>query len=272
MAASFFDDFLTSSDTLRVYQGNKLTFASTADRLLPLLEYASKFSPYPEGVTIFDKIVGNAAALLAIRINSGEVRSPLGSRLAAETLDRYGIKYRFSQIVPFIMRPDGEAMCPMEELSIGKSPEEFYQAVKKLAWGSGEQGYARKEKAMTKEIISVPNAPALPFSPGVKAGQYLFVSGQVGFKDPETGEKVIGIKAQTRGCLEKVRAVLESALLSLDDVVKVTVILKNAADFAGMNEVYQSYFPKDQPARTAIIADLAYPDILVEIECIAYCP
>ena len=96
-----------------------------------MLEYADRFSPYPEGVVIFDKMIGNAAALLAVRINCREVYSPLGSELAIKTLDKYGINYHFTRTVPFIMRPDGKDMCPMEKLSIGKNPEEFYLAVKK---------------------------------------------------------------------------------------------------------------------------------------------
>ena len=125
---------------------------------------------------------------------------------------------------------------------------------------------------MAKEVITVPGAPPLPFSPGIKAGQFIFVSGQVGFKDPKTGEEIDGIRAQTSQCFENIKKVLKAASSSLDDVVKATVILKNAADFAEMNEVYRGYFPKDLPARTTIVAALASPSILVEIECIAYCP
>ncbi len=123
---------------------------------------------------------------------------------------------------------------------------------------------------MAREVVSVPGAPNLPFSPGIKAGQYLFVSGQGGFKDSKTGEEIKGIKAQTKECLERVKTILESGGFSLSDVVKVTVILKNASDFSEMNDVYRSYFPEDPPARTTIVADLVFPSMLVEIECIAY--
>ena len=125
---------------------------------------------------------------------------------------------------------------------------------------------------MSKEVISIPNAPNLPFSPGIKVGQFLFVSGQGGFKDPGTGEEIKGIRAQTKQCFENIKAILKSANSSLDDVVKATVIVKNAADFAEMNDAYRSYFSKDLPARTTIVADLVAPGMLVEIECIAYCP
>ncbi len=125
---------------------------------------------------------------------------------------------------------------------------------------------------MTKKIISIPNAPNLPFSPGIKAGQYLFVSGQGGFKDPKTGEAIEGIGAQTKQCMENIKTILETADSSLNDVVKATVILKNESDFAEMNGVYRSYFPKDLPTRTTIVANMVYPSMLVEIDCIAYCP
>lgn len=121
-----------------------------------------------------------------------------------------------------------------------------------------------------KQVISIPKAPNLPFSPGIKAGQYLFVSGQVGFKDPETDKEIKGIKAQTKQCLDKIKFILETAGLSLADVVKVTVILKNDADFAEMNDAYGSYFPEDPPARTTVVADLVQPSILIEVDCIAY--
>ncbi len=133
MERRLFDDFLASDDTLRVYEADKLIFTSDEDRLLPLLEYARKFSPYPQGVVVFDKIMGNAAALLAVKVNSREVYSPLGSQFAIATLDKYQIRYHFARIVPYILKSGGEDICPMEKLSIGKEPEEFYQAVSNAA-------------------------------------------------------------------------------------------------------------------------------------------
>jgi len=125
---------------------------------------------------------------------------------------------------------------------------------------------------MAKQVINVPNAPKLPFSPAIKAGDYIFVSGQGGFEDPKTGKAIEGIEAQTRQCLENMKQVLETADSSLGDVVKLTVFLGNVADYAKMNEVYLSYFPKDHPARSTAITGLAIPNMLVEIECIAYSP
>lgn len=125
---------------------------------------------------------------------------------------------------------------------------------------------------MTKRIITVPDAPQLPFSPGIKAGDFIFVSGQVGFVNPRTGEKVEGLEAQTRQCLDNMKEVLEAAGSSLKDVVKVNVYLRNAQDFARMNEVYKTYFTEDHPTRCTVVPGLADPNMLVEIECIAYCP
>jgi 2-iminobutanoate/2-iminopropanoate deaminase len=124
---------------------------------------------------------------------------------------------------------------------------------------------------MGKEVITVPaipNAPKLPFSPAIKAGDYIFVSGQVGFIDAN-GKEVKGIQAQTRQCLENIKQVLKSAGSSLNDVVKTTVFLNNAEHFAQMNEVYQSYFPKDFPARSTVVTSPVMPNMLIEIECIA---
>ena len=125
---------------------------------------------------------------------------------------------------------------------------------------------------MTKQVINVPNTPKLPFSPAIQAGDYIFVSGQAGFQDPKTGEASEGIEAQTKQCLENIKQVLETAGSSLDDVVKVTVFLGNVADYAKMNEIYQSYFPKDNPARSTAVTGLANPNMVIEMECIAYFP
>ncbi len=125
---------------------------------------------------------------------------------------------------------------------------------------------------MGKKVIKIPNSPELPFSPGIKAGDFIFVSGQPGYEDPVTGEEIKGIEAQTRQCLEGIKQVLVAAGSSLSDVVKVNVYLKNAADFTAMNKIYSSYFSKDQPARCTIVPDLVMPNMLIEIECMAYCP
>jgi len=89
-----------------------------------------------ESAVIFDKIMGNAAALLSVRAKGKEVYSPLGSQIAVRTLDRYGISYHINEIVPYIQKPGQEDMCPMEKLSLHKGPEEFYNVVKNSIYRS----------------------------------------------------------------------------------------------------------------------------------------
>jgi len=135
MSKHLFDEFMLSGDTLQVYKDSKLIFASNKDRLIPLLEYVMEFSPYHQMVTIFDKIMGNAAALLAVKAHCLEVYSPLGSELAVKTLENYGVKYHFTEITPCILQLNGKDMCPMEALSMDKEPEEFYKAIRALSIG-----------------------------------------------------------------------------------------------------------------------------------------
>ena len=118
-----------------------------------------------------------------------------------------------------------------------------------------------------------PGMPAgLPFSPGMRAGDFIFTSGQVGGID-DNGAEVKGIEAQTRQTMENIRKILEAAGSSFRDVVKVTIFLVDVNDFAKMNDVYRTYFSEDLPARsTVVVAALARPAWLVEIECIAYRP
>jgi hypothetical protein len=132
MYTDLFSAFLASDDTLRIYQDETLVFSSEKDRLLPLMEFIvlQQKDSVQQPVTIFDKIMGNAATLLAVKVNCREVYSPLGSELAVRTLERYGIEYHLSEIVPYIQRPDGKGICPMEQLSINKEPEEFYREMK----------------------------------------------------------------------------------------------------------------------------------------------
>lgn len=127
MYTDLFSAFLASDDTLRIYRDDTLIFSSEKDRLLPLMEYIADYGAGEQPVAIFDRIMGNAAALLAVKVNCSEVYSPLGSELGIKTLERFGIEYHLSEIVPYILRPDGKGMCPMERLSMGKEPDEFYR-------------------------------------------------------------------------------------------------------------------------------------------------
>ena len=131
MGTSLFNDFLISADTLWVYDGDSLIFTSNKDGLQPLLEYIDRIVPYQNEIKIFDKIMGNAAALLSVKADCRKVYSPLGSQLAIKTLGDYNAEYYFTKIVPYIQNREGQGMCPMEKLSINKSPEEFYEAVRR---------------------------------------------------------------------------------------------------------------------------------------------
>jgi Domain of unknown function (DUF1893) len=122
-----FARFVNSSDTFRVYHEGKLIFSSKKEQLRPLLEYIEEFSSKVRGVVIFDRIVGNAAALLVKKAFCLEIYSPLGSEIAARTLSEQGIKYHFSRTVPYIINKAGNGICPMEKLSLGKGSEEFFQ-------------------------------------------------------------------------------------------------------------------------------------------------
>ena len=130
MPADLFRDFLASADTLRIYRGKTLVFTSQKERLLPLMEYNAAGGAKRHPVIIYDKVMGNAAALLSVLAHAREVYSPLGSQLAIKTLEKHGIRHHLDKVVPCIMRDDGQGMCPMEELSIGKTPEEFYKVMK----------------------------------------------------------------------------------------------------------------------------------------------
>ena len=132
MNTALFNEFLASNDTLRVYQDGELVFSSTLDGLRPLLEYLDRFAPSHRPVVIFDRAMGNAAALLAVKAGCREVFSPLGSRLGLKTLDEHGIKHHLSEMVDCILQDNGIDMCPMEKLSLGKNPEEFFQAISNI--------------------------------------------------------------------------------------------------------------------------------------------
>ena len=127
MYETLYDDFISSTDTLRVYTDGKLLFSSEKDGLLPLVEYLDT-SDRLENVVIMDRVTGNAAALLSVLAGCIEIYSPLGSEIATGTLDKYSIPYHFGETVPYIQRPNSEEMCPMEKLSLEKDPEEFYKA------------------------------------------------------------------------------------------------------------------------------------------------
>jgi len=124
------------------------------------------------------------------------------------------------------------------------------------------------------ERLSPPGVPQPrgTYSPAVRAGEFLFVSGQ-GPVDPDTNQWSYGdIRHETRVTLENIRRILEGCGASLADVVKCSVFLVDGRDFAAMNEVYSEYFGADKPARTTVEVRFANPEMKVEIDCIAYSP
>ena len=122
-----------------------------------------------------------------------------------------------------------------------------------------------------REIISTTGAPGAigPYSQGVKANGMLFVSGQLPL-DPATGAfPGSDITSQTRQSLTNVKHIVEAAGMTLADVVRVGVFLKDMNDFAAMTEVYGQFFTSDCPARAAVEVARLPKDALVEIECVA---
>ncbi len=122
---------------------------------------------------------------------------------------------------------------------------------------------------MRREAVSIPGAPKpiAPFSPAIKALGLVFVSGQLPIESSGTIPE--GITAQTRQCLENMKALLAAAGTGLTNVIKVTVFITNMDDFGKMNEVYSQYFPDTPPARSAVEVSRLARGALVEIEAIA---
>ncbi|HEY0378477.1 MAG TPA: RidA family protein [Pyrinomonadaceae bacterium] len=122
-----------------------------------------------------------------------------------------------------------------------------------------------------REIIKTEGAPAAigPYSQAVRAGGFVFASGQIPL-DPKTGQFVEGgVREQTEQVMRNLSAVLEAAGTGLDRVVKTTVFLADMDDFAAMNEVYGQYFAENPPARATVQAARLPRDARVEIEVVA---
>ena len=117
-------------------------------------------------------------------------------------------------------------------------------------------------------VTTAPNSTRPIYSQAVKAGGVIYVAGFVAFD--VTGKLVPGeIKEQTTQVMENIKAVLEAAGSSMADVVKTTVYLKDVKDFAGMNEIFKTYFPEDPPCRVTVGVTLPLPELLIEIDAIA---
>jgi 2-iminobutanoate/2-iminopropanoate deaminase len=126
---------------------------------------------------------------------------------------------------------------------------------------------------MQKQVIHTPDVPParVPLSQGIKVGEWIFVSGQLG-NEPRTGKLAAGgIGPETRQVCENLKAILRAGGSSLEHVAKVTIYMKDLDELAQMNAVFSQYFPADPPARTTFESARLINDARVEIEAIAYC-
>ncbi len=124
---------------------------------------------------------------------------------------------------------------------------------------------------MEKKVVYTERAPKPvgPYSQAIIAGNFIFTAGQIPI-DPKTNQIVQGdIKEQTRQVLENLKAVLEEAGATFDDVVKVTVYMRDLNEFSAMNEVYSEYFKNSPPARTTVEVSRLPRDVKIEIDLIA---
>jgi len=122
-----------------------------------------------------------------------------------------------------------------------------------------------------KEVIKTNDAPQAigPYSQAIKANGFVFISGQIAI-DPATGELVEGdVGKQADRVLQSLRAILQAAGSSMEQVVRTTVFLKNMSDFAAMNQVYATFFTTQQPARSTVEVAQLPRNVLVEIDVIA---
>lgn len=127
------------------------------------------------------------------------------------------------------------------------------------------------QKKPDVEYLTSERSKGLPFSEAVRVGNMLYLSGQIGV---DSSIKVVpgGIAAETRQAMENIKATLERYGSSLEQVVKVTVMLADMSEWAEMNQVYVTYFPKHLPARSALGANGLALGARVEIECLAVLP
>jgi 2-iminobutanoate/2-iminopropanoate deaminase len=126
---------------------------------------------------------------------------------------------------------------------------------------------------MPRQVTETADAPAAvgPYSQAIRCGDTIYTAGQLGL-DPQTGQLVGGIKAQTEQALRNVAAILAASGASIADVVKTTVYLQDMADFRIMNEVYATFFVDAPPARSTVQVAALPLGGLVEIEAIAIVP
>ena len=123
---------------------------------------------------------------------------------------------------------------------------------------------------MKREIIHTNNAPGAigPYSQGIIVGDFVYTSGKIPI-NPATGVMETDIKLATKQSMENIKAILEEAGTSLENVVKTSIFLKDLNDFAAVNEVYGTYFTENPPARSCVQVAKLPKDAVIEIEAIA---
>jgi 2-iminobutanoate/2-iminopropanoate deaminase len=124
---------------------------------------------------------------------------------------------------------------------------------------------------MKRELVELEGFNFNLLSPAFKAGGLVFTSGHIGM-DIETGVIGEGIEKQTEIALTTIRRILANAGATMNDVIKVTIFLVDMSDYEGMNKVYLRYFDEPRPARSCVKAELARPELKVEIEVVACIP
>lgn len=125
---------------------------------------------------------------------------------------------------------------------------------------------------MSIEVIIPPGAapPLAPYSPGIKAGGFVYVSGTLAIGPNGETLGVGDVTAQTHFVLDSIQSVIEAAGGTMKSVVFNQIFLRDLADYAAMNAVYKEYFPENPPARYCIKADMVRPEFLVELATTAY--
>lgn len=125
-----FETFAKSSLTLQVWHNGKIILKSKKEGIKGLLDFAKKHDRKFDDLIVFDKVIGNAAALLCVYLGAKEIYAFLGSKPAKKTLKKYKTKFYFKKTIPNILNKTKTDLCPMEKLSKRKTPVQFLSALK----------------------------------------------------------------------------------------------------------------------------------------------
>lgn len=126
-----FEEFLKGPWALEIRSAGEIIFQSKESGVKGLLDFIKEKGKEHVDLVIFDRIIGQGAALLAAYLKAKAVYGGTGSRLAAECLGKYGIEFHFQRTVDNILNRDKTDLCPLEKLSFDRSPEEFYESLAK---------------------------------------------------------------------------------------------------------------------------------------------